>query len=68
MLDYLAAIGIGALVFMIFMLVFLKRDAGGRRGARLAGCQHHHSEQGCERCRSSAPVKILPQIPDRKEG
>jgi hypothetical protein len=67
MLDYLAAIGIGALVFIIFMLVFLKRDAGGRRGARLGGCQHHHSEQGCERCRGSEPVKIIPRVPEGRE-
>ena len=67
MLDYLAAVGLGALVFIAFMLVFMKRDAGGKRGARLAGCRHHHSEQGCERCRSSAPVQIIPQIPERGE-
>lgn len=64
MLDYLAAIGIGTLIFVIFILVFLKRDAGGKRGARLGGCQHHHSEQGCERCRGTDAVTIRPRVPD----
>jgi hypothetical protein len=68
MLDYLAAIGIATLVFITFVLVFLKRDAGGKRGARLAGCQHPHSEQGCDRCRGATPTNIQPRIPDQEEG
>ena len=66
MLDYLAAIGIATLVFITFVLVFLKRDAGGKRGARLAGCQHH-SDQGCDRCRGAAPKTIQPRIRDKKK-
>lgn len=65
MLDHLAAIAIGVLVFMVFMLVFMKRDAGGRRGTRLAGCQHHHPQQGCERCRGNGAGGIRSQMPDR---
>ena len=67
MLDYLAAIGIGTLVFGLFMLAFLKRDAGGQRGARLGGCRHHHSEQVCERCRGGAPETIRPRVSDGGE-
>lgn len=67
MLDYLAAIAIGTLVFISFVLVFLKRDNEGKRGARLGGCQHHPSEQGCDRCRGEDPATILPRIPDSQE-
>jgi hypothetical protein len=66
MLDYLAAIGVGTLVFLVFMLVFIKRDSRGQRGGRLAGCQHHHEDgQGCDRCRDAAPASIRPHPPDQ---
>lgn len=63
MLNHLVAIGFGTLVFLVFMLVFMRRDDRGKRGARLAGCGHHDSDQGCQRCRGTQPGAILPQPP-----
>ena len=67
MLEYLAAFGLGTLIFLLFMLVFLKRDSRGQRGARLAGCQHHDRREGCDRCRDAASASIQPRLPDDTE-
>lgn len=64
MLEFVVASVFGCAVFLIFMLVFLRKDAQGKRGARLAGCGRHGSEDQCDRCRDTAPVTILPHLPD----
>jgi len=64
MLEYIVTIAFGSAVFMIFILVFLRKNNRGERGARLAGCSHHGSESQCDRCRDNAPVIILAHPPD----
>ena len=68
MLEFIVAIGFGCAVFLIFMLVFLRKDAQGKRGARLAGCGHHGSEDQCDRCRDAAPLAIQRHMPDSGKG
>jgi hypothetical protein len=50
MVDILVAIIAGCSVFLLFMLVFIRRDDRGQRGGRLGSCRHHPPGQGCERC------------------
>lgn len=64
MQEFVVAIGVGCVVFFVFILVFLRKDRHGTRGARLAGCNHHGGQDQCERCREAAPATILPRPPD----
>ena len=53
MVDVLVAIIAGCTVFLLFMLVFIRRDDRGQRGGRLGGCRHHTPGEGCERCQDA---------------
>jgi len=64
MLAYLIPIVAGCAVFLLFMLVFIRRDKQGNRGGRLAGCVHPDADEGCARCRHHRPVVIHPHPPD----
>ena len=66
MLEYLVAATIGSVVFILFMLVFLRKDKQGKRGTRLAGCAQHGTGQTCDRCRENPPVHIHPHPPGRE--
>ena len=69
MLNYLIPIVAGCVVFLVFMLVFIRKDGRGKRGGRLAGCAHHDAGAGCDRCRDRAPVTIRPNLPpDHREN
>ena len=68
MLNYLIPIVAGCVVFLVFMLVFIRKDGQGKRGGRLAGCAHHDAGARCDRCRDRPPVTIRPHLPDQKEN
>jgi len=67
MLEYLIPIVAGCAVFLLFMLVFIRRDDRGKRGGRLAGCAHHDAGTGCDRCRDHQSVAIRPHPPNQKD-
>lgn len=58
MLNYLIPIIAGGIVFVLFMLVFLRRDEKGNRGGRLAGCAHHKTDEQCDCGRDQQTVTI----------
>lgn len=68
MLEYLVVTTIGSAVFIIFMLVFLRKDDRGTRGTRLAGCNHHRTGHTCDRCRDPKAVDIQPKPSDNKHA
>ncbi len=68
MLNYLIPVVAGGVVFLLFMLVFVRKDGQGKRGGRLAGCTHHDESAGCDRCRDRPPVTIRPNLPDQREN
>ena len=68
MQEFVIATAVGCAVFITFILVFLRKDTHGKRGARLAGCGHHGTEEQCDRCRSTTPATILPHPPDKDES
>jgi hypothetical protein len=60
MVDVLVATIAGCTVFLLFMLVFIRRDDRGQRGGRLGGCRHHTPGEGCERCQTPQATAIHP--------
>jgi len=63
MVDVLVAIIAGCTVFLLFMLVFIRRDDRGQRGGRLGGCRHHTPGEGCERCQNASQANTIQPFP-----
>jgi len=63
MADILVAIIAGCTVFLLFMLVFIRRDDRGQRGGRLGGCRHHTPGEGCERCQNAPQANTIQPHP-----
>ena len=59
MVDVLVATIAGCTVFLLFMLVFIRRDDRGQRGGRLGGCRHHTPGEGCERCQNASQAGTI---------
>ena len=68
MLNYLIPIIAGGIVFMVFMLVFLRRDERGNRGGRLAGCAHHKTDEQCDCGRDKQMVTIRSHPPNQQNN
>lgn len=68
MQEFIVAIAVGCAVFITFILVFLRKDTQGKRGARLTGCGQHDTGGQCDRCRSTTPATILPHPPDKDQS
>jgi len=67
MLNYLTPIVAGGVVLLLFMLVFIRKDGQGKGGGRLAGCAHHDTGTGCDRCRDRPPSTIRSHLPDQRK-
>ena len=65
MADILVAIIAGGTVFLLFMLVFIRRDDHGQRGGRLGGCRHHPPGEGCERCQNASQAGTIHPHPSK---
>ena len=63
MVDVLVAIIAGCSVFLLFMLVFIRRDDRGQCGGRLGGCRHHPPGEGCERCHNAPQAGTIHPYP-----
>lgn len=63
MADILVAIIAACTVFLLFMLVFIRRDDRGQRGGRLGGCRHHTPGDGCERCQNASQAGTIQAHP-----